>query len=491
MVEKTSSRRPLSDYPGCAKRNRPPAGPIFFQNELMTSKKNVTADLIDFFASVKLALALLIVLALAAVGGTIIPQNLDPHQYVHEYGPRLYTFLNYLDMFDMYHSWWFNGLLALLVVNLVVCSIKRFPRTMKLAAPTAAARITPGFLTKQPFSRQGRRANPLETLTPEIREKMKKLFGRPREIKTDWGALIWAEKGAFSRFGVYLVHFSLLFIVAGALVGNFWGFQAYLNLNEGETAGRVVGRRPAAMIDLPFDLRLERFVVKYYDTGAPSEFRSEVTIIEDGRPVGRAAIRVNHPLTYRGVTFYQSSYGQTLAGTVGLKVASRSDDRTVELQLQPDRPQPLPQDAGTVQIIEFIPNVMNAGPALRLLVRPAQGQPYVDWAFAQRPDFIPPSKGPWLFTLTDHQVRYYTGLQVNRDPGVGLIWAGCGLMLLGFIVTFFFAHQKTFVGLIPDGRQVKVLLAGSTHRHPASFQIKFEKLAEAVLGETPAGDKQT
>jgi len=456
----------------------------------MTAKKNAVDDLIDFFASVKLALTVLIALALAAVGGTIIPQNLDPHQYVHQYGPKLYTFLNYLDMFDMYHSWWFNGLLALLVLNLVVCSIKRFPRTMKLAAPTAGARISPGFLEKQPFSRQGRRANPLEALNPEIREKLKKFFGQPRETKTDWGVLIWTERGAFSRFGVYLVHFSLLFIVAGALVGNIWGFQAYLNLNEGETAGRVVGRRPAAMIDLPFGLRLDRFIVKYYKTGAPSEFRSEVTIIEDGRPAGQAAIRVNHPLTYRGVTFYQSSYGQTLTGTVGLKITSRTDDRTVEFQLQLDRPQPLPRDAGTVQIIEYIPNVMNAGPALRLLIRPAQGQPYVDWAFAQRPAFIPPPGGPWLFTLTDHRVRYYTGLQVNQDPGVGLIWVGCGLMLVGFIVTFFFTHRKIFVGLIPDGRRVKVLLAGSTHRNPGAFQIKFEKLAEAVLGETPGGEKQ-
>ncbi len=471
----------LSGSGRCGKYYRPEIAKIEVETTMSTAKSTV-AEVMDFLASVKLALIILFALAVAAVGGTVIPQNLPPGQYIQGLGPRMYTFLSYLDMFDMYHSWWFNSLLGLLLLNLAVCSIKRLPQTVKLARPLNAEKIKPDFLTRQSFSAAIPLDRPIGEALPVLRGLLGKNFGRPGELKKPWGTLLWAEKGAFSRYGVYLVHCSIFFIIAGGIVGNWAGFEASLNLHEGQTADQVMGRKPPEPINLPFALRLDRFVVKFYESGAPSEYRSEVTIIENGKEVGTADIRVNHPLTRHGITFYQSSYGQSLAG--GLTVRLRKEDgQSFDIQAFPQRPVALPGEEGSLQLLDFVENLMDAGPAARLLIRPSAGEPYTDWAFAERPSFIPKPKGPYDLTLLDHKVSYYTGLQVNKDPGVWFTWTGCGLMLIGFIIAFFFSHQKIFAGLVEDEQGgPRLILAGSANRNRGSFQIKFDKLRDRITG---------
>ncbi|MEW6265191.1 MAG: cytochrome c biogenesis protein ResB [Thermodesulfobacteriota bacterium] len=375
----------------------------------MSSEPSLIEQIVDFLASVKLALTILIVLAVTAVAGTIIPQNLAPADYIMAYGPRLYTFLGYLDLFDMYRSWWFTLFLGLLAVNLIVCSVKRLPRTARLARPIQADRLTLDFLKKQPFSRDLLLSGPPREHLPRLKAAFHSCFGPPRAAAPSWGTLLWSDRGAFSRYGVYLIHLSILVILAGAAMGGYRGFSGYLELTEGQTKDAIQGQRPPGKIPLSFAVRLDKFAVSFYPSGAPSEFRSDVTIIENGRAVHEASILVNHPLTWRGVTFYQSSYGRASSG---------------------------PRDGG--------------------------------------------STGP----------RFYTGLQANHDPGVWLIWLGCGMMFLGFLVTFFFAHRKAYLGLAARGDQTLVLLAGSSHRHQGSFKIKFERLAAQAGREPEAGENQ-
>ena len=456
----------------------------------MAPKKGIATNIIDFLASVQLALVILITLAVASIGGTIIPQGLPRQQYLEAYGPQLYTFLSYLDMFDMYNSMWFTGLLGLLVCNLVVCSANRIPATIKLARPVNVEKITPDFLKKQSFSRVLNYPGGREPDLSAFKNAISGVFGRPSEKQTPWGTLYWVEKGAFSRFGAYLVHLSLLVIVAGGLVGGAWGFSAFLNLPEGATADQAVGRRPQGMISLPFTLRLNKFVVKFYPSGQPSEYRSDVTILEDGREVRTAEIRVNHPLTYRGITLYMSSYGRTQSGAATLRIRAKDGDTPFELKVTQDQPASMPGGLGSVAIIDFAEDLMGAGPAAKVLVRPAQGEAYTDWAFKDRPAFVPRTKGGFDVDLTDYQVGYYAGLQVNRDPGVVLIWLGSCLMIVGFMIAFFFAHQKLFVAVVSSKGKTEIVLAGSTHRNKGSYGVRFERLAEAAAGLTGTGVKQ-
>ena len=79
----------------------------------------------DFFSSVKLTIVLLLSLAATSIIGTLIPQNENPAAYLEAFGGYLFRLFDILDLFDMYHSWWFQFLLILLTINIIVCSIDR------------------------------------------------------------------------------------------------------------------------------------------------------------------------------------------------------------------------------------------------------------------------------------------------------------------------------------------------------------------------------
>ena len=86
----------------------------------------------DFFSSVKLTIVLLLSLAATSIVGTLIPQNEDPAAYFKAFGQYLFQLFNILDLFDMYHSWWFQLLLILLTINIIVCSIDRMSSNRRI-----------------------------------------------------------------------------------------------------------------------------------------------------------------------------------------------------------------------------------------------------------------------------------------------------------------------------------------------------------------------
>ncbi|MBT8338989.1 MAG: cytochrome c biogenesis protein ResB, partial [Desulfatitalea sp.] len=102
----------------------------------MTAKTDVSADYLRstwrFLASVKLTVVLLPCIAGLSVIGTVIPQNAEPQEYIRLFGGFGYRVMLLLDIVDMYASWWFTGLLMLLVVNIIVCSIERLKVSGKI-----------------------------------------------------------------------------------------------------------------------------------------------------------------------------------------------------------------------------------------------------------------------------------------------------------------------------------------------------------------------
>ena len=98
-------------------------------NQVMTA--DPFSKIWDFFSSVKLTIVLLLSLAATSIIGTLIPQNEDPAAYFKAFGGYLFRFFNILDLFDMYHSWWFQLLILLLTMNIIICSIDRMKTTLK------------------------------------------------------------------------------------------------------------------------------------------------------------------------------------------------------------------------------------------------------------------------------------------------------------------------------------------------------------------------
>jgi cytochrome c biogenesis protein len=107
---------------------------LFLGANNLSKQQSFTDQLWDFICSLKLAIFTLILLALTSIIGTVIQQNKSPQEYMEMYGWSESTFkaLDPLQIFDMYHSYWFLSLMGIFAVNLICCSIKRLPRIIKV-----------------------------------------------------------------------------------------------------------------------------------------------------------------------------------------------------------------------------------------------------------------------------------------------------------------------------------------------------------------------
>jgi cytochrome c biogenesis protein len=85
----------------------------------------------------------------------------------------------------------------------------------------------------------------------------------------------------------------------------------------------------------------------------------------------------------------------------------------------------------------------------------------------------------FVLTFEGFTEKEYTGLSVTKDPGVWVVWFGCGLMIFGLIVSFFFSHQRVWVR-IPKGPGGEIVLAGSANKNRVSFEKTFDELVDGV-----------
>ena len=273
----------------------------------------------DFFASIRLTVFLLLTLAVTSIAGTLVAQNQSPEYYVAKFGLPFFRIFFTLNLIDMYHSGWFQTLLMLLVANIVVCSIDRFPATMKIVFKKGNS-FDPGRF------RHASHRESFETERPPLAEeylrKVIRAFGKTDLRTTPDGFQLMGEKGRFSRFGVYMVHGSVVLLLLGALIGMRFGFDGFAAIPEGGSVA-AIHLANGAVQDLGFTLRCDDFEVTFYDSGMPKEYRSRLSILEEGRVTAQKDIIVNDPLRYKGINIFQASYGPIPGGSgyyTGLQV---------------------------------------------------------------------------------------------------------------------------------------------------------------------------
>jgi len=449
--------------------------------------------IVDRFSSIRFTIATCILLAVVSLLGTLIPQNLTPQEYARMYGEVLGPAVSSLGLSDIYHSVGFISLLCLLSVNLVACTGKRFPavwRSLRREVSVPSDTEFKSWRNRDSFvlERQGGgdwNAGLAKTLAGSLRKT-----GRETELASG-GRVFLFERNRISRVGPYLAHVSILLILAGALVGAWFGFKGNLILPEGGTEDSIWLRGGHDPLALGFQVRCNRFVIDFYQSGAPKEYRSEVSILDEaGEVIQDADIRVNHPLTFRGITFYQSTYGNL--STVVLDVKDRASGKQTRVETELRTPFPLPGESGDrawvldvrenmkippqmVEMTEFKRG--NLGPAVQVGIF-TKGKGFGDpfWVLKDFSGLENSREGTYHFSINAFQTTPYTGLQVAHDPGTPLVWTGCVLLIVGFILSFLLDHEILWVSAEPEGdSRVVVWVAGRATRHPAAYAARFEK----------------
>lgn len=447
------------------------------------SSSNLKNGFWDFFSSVKLTVVILITLAATSIIGTLIPQNEHPQKYIRAFGEFYYRIFHTLDIFDMYHAWWFQLLLVLLTLNIIICSIDRLSAIWKIVfVKTPSFKIsrfrrlkeTETFACRQPPASAASAFEPV----------VSRHFSHMQTENIDQGICIFAEKGRWTRLGVYVVHFSIILLLIGGMAGSMFGFEGFVNIPEGETVDHIRLRKNNTALPLDFSVRCDKFAISFYENGSPSEYRSTLTIVEQGRPVLTRDIIVNDPLRYRGINLFQSSYGRLAPKEIVLKFESAESGMAYDRPLAFGRRIELPEGMGIFEIEAYHETFsfrgQNIGETFTgTLIQ--KGKAAVDVVLPTRfPQFDKMRGGHPVISVVDFTPRYFTGLQVTRDPGVWIVYAGFILMIAGCFVTFFMSHQQFCVELVSKGDIVEVTVAGFANKNALGMQQKVNRITNKL-----------
>jgi len=440
--------------------------------------------LLNLFRSLKLTITLLILLAILSIVGTIITQNATSAEYIQRYGINLYNVLNFFYLFDMYHSWWFSAILILLVINLIACTVRRIPGILDQVfhgpetkeLEDSMVRTLP-YVEKVPTSAPSKREE-------EVQSNLKKWLGNPDRIETGSSVTLYSEKGRFSRLGVPITHLSILIILIGGLLGSTYGFKGFVNILEGETVDRVFLRVKDEEIPKPLDfkVRCDDFNLTYYDLPGRKEkhvkeYTSILTILDNGQEVLKKTVQVNHPLHYKGLAFYQASYGTI--HNVSLGVQRRDKKEKALLRLTEGETANIPNSDTQIRLLRYVPQLHTFGEGVQVVLFKPNQAPQAAWVLKGFPGFDQQRNDEFILTLEGMTAREYTGLQVTRDPGVWIVWVGSGLLILGLILSFFFSHQRVWAKL-PKSSEGEIILAGSTNKNKVGFEKAFGQWAEEI-----------
>ena len=192
--------------------------------------------------SIRLTVFLLLILAAVAVLGTLVPQDQPLDQYLERYGEGLGGVLYGWGLARIYYSPWFLAPVGLLALNIFACLVHGLPqairRSLKPFTPEAALALPERGQFSWPAG-----GDPDARIRALLRDE---LGGGVRQETLPDREIYLVQRGRLRPLGPYLVHLAILLILAGGLIGKFWGLEGTLTLDQGESAQTFqVGRRRA------------------------------------------------------------------------------------------------------------------------------------------------------------------------------------------------------------------------------------------------------
>ncbi|HEZ6562996.1 TPA: cytochrome c biogenesis protein ResB [Neisseria meningitidis] len=289
----------------------------------------------------RFAVALLSLLGIASVIGTVLQQNQPQTDYLVKFGPFWVQIFGFLGLYDVYASAWFVVIMLFLVISTSLCLIRNVPpfwREMKSFREKVKEKSLAAM----------RHSSLLDVkITPEVAKRYLEVQGFQGKTinREDGSVLIAAKKGTMNKWGYIFAHVALIVICLGGLIdsnlllklGMLTGrivpdnqavyakdfkpesilgasnlsFRGNVNISEGQSADVVFLNADNGMLvqDLPFEVKLKKFHIDFYNTGMPRDFASDIEVTDKatGEKLERT-IRVNHPLTLHGITIYQASF---------------------------------------------------------------------------------------------------------------------------------------------------------------------------------------
>ncbi len=486
--------------------------------------------------SMRTALVLLLLVALAAVAGSLVPQvgvadaRIAATFRAHPLRARIF---DQLGLFDVYGSWWFTVLYVLLLVSLGACLLPRTRAFVRnLRTKPVPARELDGM---RHYAELAVPNGPDRAIAGARRVLRRRLFrvngpnGRPA---------LAADKGLARELGSLLFHWSFFLLLIGIVWGKGTGFTGRAVIVEGERwveahanydgtlrEGRFFGEDHSGAQVLVRD-----FQVTYRPSGQPEDFVTRATISEaDGSGARDVEIRVNEPAEFDGVRYYQFGYGWAPvveARSGGELVASEPIVCTQDPPPEGVSPLQLPWNC-VLKLPSLDPQVgvrfelwpdsrgllalLQTGTAMPMFGEFAPVMSYTVYEGDLRSELVQQAGvldttamrevdrgvigagetaeiGDGV-TMTFSDLRRYTVLEVARDRGLWIVFAAAILLLAGLLPALYTSRRKLWVTAETNGGGTVLKVGGFALQRRQQFEEEFSKLVTQLERASREGER--
>lgn len=476
---------------------------------------SAVAWMLETLSSVRVGVTLLVVLILLSmIGMLIMQQDIDGFEdFYVALTPSQKLLYGSLGFFDIYHTWYFNLLLVVLSLNIVLASIDRFPKAWTfIARPKLDASLTwlRGQKPAEIISLAGANAR---TVAAQIADACRREGFKPTVTEKNGRIFVFAERGAWNRLGAYAVHVALLTIFLGGFLSSQFGRTGTMRLMPGTTASAMtmldfnLDQVARVNLRLPFAVTctdIEQKLVRpegNIGAGNTLDWLTRVRI-RDERGEHEALVSLNNPHDYRGYRFFQAqAVQQGMARNIHLRVEPAAGGAAQEIRITRDGTATL-ADGTRIDFVNFFSDFIINGnqlgtrsseynnPTAQLAVTTPQGERRNAFAFT---DAVPIPEGApvgaavagYRFRLADFErVPLAHVLSIKYDPFRGsfiAFYVGGTLLILMLCAVFFFSHQRVWAAIEESGEDdFEVVMGGNTNRNQMSFEDRFKKLVNRL-----------
>lgn len=411
-------------------------------------------------ADLRFSICLLLLIAFSSIIGTVIEQNQSIETYKVSY-PLNNPILGFLSWdiilkfgFDhIYKTWWFIFLIALFGISLLTCT------TIQQIPELKIARRCQFFRTNQPFQKlkisTGLKSANINRLIFKIKESQYSIFQQKN--------IIYCYKGLIGKLAPIIVHFSMILVLLGSVIGSLNGFNAQEIIPKTETFHIQNVLSSGYFASIPKTAaRINDFWITYSEEKTINQFYSNVSILDKtGNEILQKTLYVNLPVTYDHITFYQTDW--TL---LALRLKRNTSNIITQYPLIN-----FIDDKNKIWI-SWVPANSKLSEGFSLLIENLQGYCSIYDKFGRFIGNIELNESfNEISPLTFVDVISCTGLQIKIDPGLPLIYSGFAFLMISTLTSYITYSQ---IWVVDDSKTIHI--GGNTSRSKYEFEIEFFKL---------------